>query len=76
MHRFMSTKSGSIYLHKDIRAIIYYKSDLDAAASNSEMPYEMKCVMQHPNEPIYSSRTIGQGQENHPNPSLIASATN
>jgi hypothetical protein len=72
--RFMSSKSGHIYLHKDIRAIIYYKSDLDAAASNSEMPYELKCIVQHPNEPRYSSRTIVKHKENVPN-TLHTSAT-
>jgi hypothetical protein len=56
--RFMSSKSGRIYLHKDIRAIVYYKSDLDAAASiNNDTPFELKSIIQVPIDPKFSSCT-------------------
>ncbi|KAI1280388.1 Uncharacterized protein HDE_13353 [Halotydeus destructor] len=55
--RFMSSKSGKIYLHKDIKAIIYYKCDLDAAAMSDESQFEMRTFIQSPDEPSFSSRT-------------------
>lgn len=52
--RFMSSESGKIYLHKDIRAVVYYKCDLDAAAINNESQYEMRSINQTPLDPQYS----------------------
>ena len=54
--KFVSSKSGRIYLHHEIKAVICQKSDLEAAAITSDEPFEVKSVIQTPFEPRYSSR--------------------
>lgn len=54
--KFVSSKSGKIYLHKEIKALISQKSDLEAAAMTSDEPFEVKSVVQTPFEPKYSPR--------------------
>ncbi|GJQ82726.1 hypothetical protein Trydic_g19735 [Trypoxylus dichotomus] len=55
--RFMSSKSGRIYLHSDIRMIIFRKSDLDTATAHGiDMSYELRSFTHMPNNPKYSPR--------------------
>lgn len=53
--RFMSSKSGRIYLHTDIRVIIFRKSDLDAATVHGQRPYELRSFTHGPLNPKFSS---------------------
>ncbi|XP_015906566.2 atos homolog protein A isoform X1 [Parasteatoda tepidariorum] len=52
--RFMSSKSGRIYLHTDIRMIIFRKSDLDAATVHGQRPYELRTFTHGPSNPKFS----------------------
>ncbi|GFT73069.1 protein FAM214A [Nephila pilipes] len=52
--RFMSSKSGRIYLHTDIRLIIFRKSDLDAATVHGQRPYELRTFTHGPVNPKFS----------------------
>ncbi|XP_035205924.1 protein FAM214A-like isoform X2 [Stegodyphus dumicola] len=52
--RFMSSKSGRIYLHTDIRVIIFRKSDLDAATVHGQRPYELRSFTHGPLNPKFS----------------------
>lgn len=52
--RFSSSRSGRIYLHTDIRMIIFRKSDLDAATVHSQRPYELRSFTQGPVNPRFS----------------------
>ncbi|XP_067142988.1 atos homolog protein A [Centruroides vittatus] len=52
--RFSSSRSGRIYLHTDIRMIIFRKSDLDAATVHSQRPYELRSFTQGPINPRFS----------------------
>lgn len=55
--RFMSSKSGRIYLHTDIRMIIFRKSDLDTATAHGiDMSYELRSFTHLPSNPRFSSR--------------------
>lgn len=55
--RFMSSKSGKIYLHSDIRMIIMRRSDMDTATAHGiDMSYELRSFTHVPNNPKYSSR--------------------
>ncbi|XP_044739832.1 protein FAM214A [Chrysoperla carnea] len=54
--RFMSSKSGRIYLHTDIRMIIFNKSDMDTATGLTEPGHEMRSFIYCPNNPKYSPR--------------------
>ncbi|XP_019771974.2 protein FAM214A isoform X1 [Dendroctonus ponderosae] len=55
--RFMSSKSGKIYLHSDIRMIIMKKADMDTAtALDMEKNYEMRSFSHMPTSPRYSPR--------------------
>ena len=54
--KFVSSKSGRIYLHKDLQMLVLQKCDLEAAAMTSEEPFEVKCMVQAPSEPRYSPR--------------------
>lgn len=55
--RFMSSKSGKIYLHSDIRMIIFRKSDVDTATAHDiEMSYELRSFTHMPVNPKYSPR--------------------
>lgn len=55
--RFMSSKSGKIYLHSDIRMIIIRKSDMDTATAHDiEKNYELRSFVTMPTNPKYSSR--------------------
>ncbi|GBN73171.1 hypothetical protein AVEN_175364-1, partial [Araneus ventricosus] len=51
---FMSSKSGRIYLHTDIRLIIFRKSDLDAATVHGQRPYELRTFTHGPSNPKFS----------------------
>ncbi|XP_054712259.1 atos homolog protein A-like [Uloborus diversus] len=53
--RFMSSKSGRIYLHTDVRVIIFRKSDLDAATVHGQRPYELRSFIHGPINPKFSS---------------------
>ncbi|KAF3425343.1 hypothetical protein E2986_08699 [Frieseomelitta varia] len=53
--RFMSGKSGRIYLHTDIRMIICRKSDVDTASDfGSEPPKELRSYIHGPTNPKFS----------------------
>lgn len=54
--RFSSSKSGRIYLHTDIRMIIFRKSDLDTATASStyEEAYELRSFTHGPTNPKFS----------------------
>lgn len=52
--RFASSKSNKIYLHTDIRAIVFRKSDLDAATIHGQRPYELRSFTQGPKNPKFS----------------------
>ncbi|XP_017784073.1 PREDICTED: protein FAM214A isoform X2 [Nicrophorus vespilloides] len=55
--RFMSSKSGRIYLHSDIRMIIFRKSDVDTATAHGiDMCYELRSFTHMPVNPKYSPR--------------------
>ncbi|CAG9766500.1 unnamed protein product [Ceutorhynchus assimilis] len=55
--RFMSSKSGKIYLHSDIRMIIMRKSDMDTATAHDiERNYELRSFTQMPTNPRFSPR--------------------
>ncbi|XP_034940323.1 protein FAM214A [Chelonus insularis] len=55
--RFMSGKSGRIYLHTDIRIIICRKSDVDTASDfGSEPPKELRSYIHGPTNPKFSPR--------------------
>ena len=58
-NRFASSKSGKIYLHTDIRMIIFRKSDLDTATEHSAPPgkgYELRSFTAGPTNPKFSPR--------------------
>ncbi|XP_046399502.1 uncharacterized protein LOC124165983 [Ischnura elegans] len=54
--RFSSSKSGRIYLHTDIRMIIFRKSDMDTAtaSASSEEAYELRSFTHGPTNPKFS----------------------
>jgi len=54
--KFVSSKSGKIYLHQEIKALISHKSDLEASSITSDEPFEVKSLVQTPFEPRYSPR--------------------
>ncbi|XP_022239831.1 protein FAM214A-like isoform X2 [Limulus polyphemus] len=54
--RFASSKSGRIYLHTDVRLIIFRKSDVDAATVHEDKPYELRSFIQEPLNPKFSPR--------------------
>ena len=55
--RFASSKTGKIYLHTDIRMIIFRKSDLDTAADfTSSKGFELRSFTQGPSNPKFSPR--------------------
>lgn len=55
--RFLSSKSGKIYLHSDIRMIIFRKCDMDTATAHGiEMSYELRSFTHMPANPRYSPR--------------------
>lgn len=54
--KFVSSKSGRIFLHKDMKVLILQKCDLEAAAMTTDQPFEVKSVVQMPFEPRYSPR--------------------
>ena len=55
--RFASSKSGKIYLHTDVRMIIFRKSDLDTAADfTSSKGFELRSFTQGPSNPKFSPR--------------------
>uniref|UniRef100_A0A1B6DH39 Atos-like conserved domain-containing protein n=1 Tax=Clastoptera arizonana TaxID=38151 RepID=A0A1B6DH39_9HEMI len=55
--RFSSSKSGRIYLHTDIRMIIFRKSDLDTATGHGmENAYELRSFTHGPTNPKFSPR--------------------
>ncbi|KAG5321134.1 F214A protein, partial [Pseudoatta argentina] len=55
--RFMSSKSGRIYLHTDIRMIICRKSDVDTASDlGSKPPKELRSYIHGPTNPKFSPR--------------------
>ncbi|XP_012285641.1 uncharacterized protein LOC105702566 isoform X2 [Orussus abietinus] len=55
--RFMSSKSGRIYLHTDIRMIICRKSDVDTASEfGTEPSKELRSYIHGPTNPKFSPR--------------------
>eukprot|EP00095_Tigriopus_kingsejongensis_P000275 maker-scaffold329_size204955-snap-gene-1.23 protein:Tk00275 transcript:maker-scaffold329_size204955-snap-gene-1.23-mRNA-1 annotation:"protein fam214a" len=55
--RFSSSKSGKIYLHTDIRMIIFRKSDLDTASDHSPgKGFELRSFTRGPQNPKFSLR--------------------
>jgi hypothetical protein len=61
IHRFSSSKSGRIYLHSDIRMIIFRKSDQDTASAHagpgeSSAAHELRSFISGPSKPKFSPR--------------------
>lgn len=55
--RFASSKSGKIYLHTDIRMIIFRKSDLDTATDHEQgKGFELRSFTHGPSNPKFSPR--------------------
>ncbi|XP_060522005.1 atos homolog protein A [Cylas formicarius] len=55
--RFMSSKSGKIYLHSDVRMIVFRKCDVDTATAHDfDLDYDLRSFTQMPTNPKYSSR--------------------
>ncbi|CAG9813749.1 unnamed protein product [Phaedon cochleariae] len=55
--RFISSKSGKVYLHSDIRMIIFRKSDMDTATAHGlDMSYELRSFTRMPANPRFSPR--------------------
>ncbi|XP_059078940.1 atos homolog protein A-like isoform X2 [Tigriopus californicus] len=55
--RFSSSKSGKIYLHTDIRMIIFRKSDLDTASDHAPgKGFELRSFTRGPQNPKFSFR--------------------
>ncbi|KAJ3637121.1 hypothetical protein MTP99_000604 [Tenebrio molitor] len=55
--RFISSKSGKVYLHSDIRMIIFRKSDMDTATAHDiDMSYELRSFTHMPVNPRFSPR--------------------
>lgn len=55
--RFLSSKSGRIYLHSDVRMIIFRKADVDTATAHGiDMCYELRSFTHMPANPKYSPR--------------------
>jgi len=55
--RLASSKSGKIYLHTDVRMIIFRKSDLDTATDHeSGMGFELRSFTNGPKNPKFSPR--------------------
>ncbi|CAG2163800.1 unnamed protein product [Oppiella nova] len=52
--RCESSKNGRIYLHTDVRIIVFRKHDLDVATINGQQPYELRSFTQCPVNPKYS----------------------
>ncbi|XP_033611272.1 uncharacterized protein LOC111874184 isoform X3 [Cryptotermes secundus] len=53
--RFSSSRSGRIYLHSDIRMIIFRKSDMDTATAHGmDMAYELRSFTHGPTNPKFS----------------------
>ncbi|XP_042216714.1 uncharacterized protein LOC121862477 isoform X2 [Homarus americanus] len=55
--RFVSSKSSKIYLHTDVRMLIFRKSDADAATLHkTSVPYELRSFTHGPTNPKFSPR--------------------
>ncbi|KAJ8923902.1 hypothetical protein NQ315_006678 [Exocentrus adspersus] len=55
--RFMSSKSGKVYLHSDIRMIIFRKCDMDTATAHGiDISYELRSFTHTPTNPRFSPR--------------------
>lgn len=55
--RMMSSKSGKIYLHTDVRMIIFRKSDMDTASDHQQgKGFELRSFTRGPNNPKFSPR--------------------
>lgn len=54
--RFTSSRSGKIYLHTDLRIIVFRKSDADAAMGHSQAPHELRSFTYTPELPKYSPK--------------------
>jgi len=54
--RFASSKSGKIYLHSDMRIVIFRKSDADTATGHGLAPHELRSFTHTPVNPKYSPR--------------------
>ena len=55
--RMASSKTGKIYLHTDIRMIIFRKSDLDTASDHKQgKGFELRSFTKTPSNPKFSPR--------------------
>lgn len=58
--RFSSSKSGRVYLHTDVRMIIFRKSDMDTATvhnnNNIDSGFELRSYTHGPGNPKFSPR--------------------
>lgn len=58
--RFSSSKSGRVYLHTDVRMIIFRKSDMDTATvhnnNNIDSGFELRSYTNGPGNPKFSPR--------------------
>jgi hypothetical protein len=62
--RFASNHSGQIFLHTDIRMIIFRKTDADTATGfvNVQSPHELRSFTYAPSNPSFSPRIINGSQ--------------
>jgi hypothetical protein len=54
--RFASNANGQIFLHTDVRMVIFRKSDADTATGFDMSPHELRSFTYAPQNPNYSSR--------------------
>jgi len=54
--RFASNADGQIFLHTDVRMVIFRKSDADTATGFDMSPHELRSFTYAPQNPNYSSR--------------------
>lgn len=55
--RFLSSKSGKIYLHRDIRMLVFRKNEFDPGNLKGQTPtFHWKTITEQPNNPKFSSR--------------------
>ncbi|XP_052743092.1 protein FAM214A isoform X2 [Bicyclus anynana] len=68
--RFMTSKSGKLYLHTDIRILVSRKADLDTATAHSAL-FRPVPTNQSEDDAVASSSTNKNGEKNETNKSAI-----
>ncbi|XP_074604964.1 atos homolog atossa [Brevipalpus obovatus] len=57
--RFETSKSGRLYLHTDLRLIIFRNGDMESTSNNNTgtKTYEIRSITESPNNPQYSPKS-------------------